>query len=325
MPSRAELVNRANVMGLDPSNYPNDSKLEQKVIYLETNASTMAGTLATGVLTTTNTFSDGETITIGSKTYTMKTALTGVKATGLLTSDATAPSDGDTVTIEGRTYTFKTTLSNPAQQNEVLIGANAAAALDNLKLAINQGSTNYPTAANNSGMGSTWSTGTVRHPLVNATTNTNTTQLVEANDFGTAANQYALGESSSHLAWGDSTMGTVVTTEVAGVANVVNEVLIGANAAASLDNLKSAINNTGTEGTDYSYGTKAHPEVTATTNTDTEQTVQAIDMAVGEDLATTETCANASWAATTLASGVADQNAVNATAVAQTSGGKNVG
>ena len=111
MPSRAELVNRANVMGLNPANYPNDSKLEQKVIYLETNASTMAGTLATGVLTSSGTFSNGDTVTIGSKTYTMRTSLTGVKATGTLTSDATAPSDGDTVTIEGRTYTYKTTLS----------------------------------------------------------------------------------------------------------------------------------------------------------------------------------------------------------------------
>jgi hypothetical protein len=316
MPSRAELVNRANVVGLNPASYPNDSKLEQKVIYLETNASTMAGTLATGTLTTVGTFSDGETITIGSKVYTMKTALTGVKATGLITSDATAPDDGDTVTIEGKTYTFKTTLSSPAQMNEVLIGASAAAALDNLKIAIN---------ASGGTEGTEYSVGTTAHSLVTATTNTNTTQLVEARQFGTAANEYSLAETSAHLAWGDAKMGTVVTTEVAGVANVVDEVLIGADAATSLDNLKLAINNSATEGTQYSYGTKAHPEVTATTNADDSQIVQAIDMAVGEDLATTETAANASWGATTLASGVADQNAVDATAKAQTSGGKNVG
>lgn len=315
MPSRAELVNRANVMGLDPANYPNDSKLEQKVIYLETNASTMAGTLATGVVTASGVAQDGETTTIGSKTYTWRTALTGVKATGLLTSDGTAPSDGDTVTIEGYTYTFKTTLSSPAQAFEVLIGASAAAALDNLKIAINDsGGTE----------GTEYSVGTYAHPLVTAETNTNTTQVVQARQFGTAANQYSLVENSTHLAWGAAKMGTVVTTEVAGVANVVNEVLIGAAAADSLDNLKLAINNSATEGTQYSFGTKAHPEVTATTNTDTEQTVQAIDMAVGEDIATTETMANWAWGATTLASGVADQNAVNATAKAQTSGGKNV-
>ena len=68
MPSRAELVNRANVVGLDPANYPNDSKLEQKVIYLETNASTMAGTLATGTVTSSGVAVGAETITIGSVT-----------------------------------------------------------------------------------------------------------------------------------------------------------------------------------------------------------------------------------------------------------------
>lgn len=324
MPSRAELVNRANILGLDPTNYPNDSKLEQKVIYLETNASTMAGTLAAGTVTSSGVAVAAETITIGSKVYTWRAALTGVKATGLITSDATAPDDGDTVTIEGKTYTFKTTLSSPAQMNEVLIGISAAVALDNLKLAINQGGTNYPTAADNSGEGTTWSTGTKRHSLVNATTNTNTTQLVEANNYGTYANQFALSETSAHLAWGSTKMGTVVTTEVAGVNNIVNEILIGAAATNSLDNLKAAINNTGTEGTDYSAGTKAHPEVTAGAKDATTLVVTAIDMAVGEDVATTETMTNWAWGATTLASGVADQNAVDATAKAQTSGGKNV-
>ena len=138
MPSRAELVNRANVMGLDPANYPNDSKLEQKVIWLETNASTMAGTLAAGTLTTTGSASDdGDQILIGTAaqggvTYTLKTALSEVKASSPLTSDATAPSAGETVSIGSLTYTFRTALSSPVQAFEVLIGASAAAALDNV-------------------------------------------------------------------------------------------------------------------------------------------------------------------------------------------------
>lgn len=325
MPSRAELVNRANVMGLNPANYPNDSKLEQKVIYLETNASTMAGTLAAGVLTLTGDLTAGDQVLIGTeaqggKTYTFVTALTGVKATAVLTGSDVF-TDGETVTVRGVTYTMRDALSDPVQGYEVLIGANLAASLDNLKLAINGGSTAYPTAADASGRGTTWSNGTVRHPYVTATTNTNTEQTVEAIDFGTAPNRWAVSETAANAAWGASTLAN-------GVANVLNEVLLGANAAASLDNLKSAINNTATEGTTYSYGTKAHPLVTATTNTDTEQTVVAIDMAVGEDISTTDpvdTGTAMSWAATTLANGVADQNAVDATAKAQTSGGKNVG
>jgi len=327
MPSRAELVNRANVVGFDPTTIPNDSKLEQHIIYLETNAATMAGTLAVGTLTQSGPAAAGDQVLIGTAaqggiTYTFVTALTGVKATGLITSDATAPDDGDTVTIEGKTYTFKTTLSSPAQANQVLIGISAAVALDNLKKAINDSGTE----------GTHYSTDTVAHSLVTADANTDTTQVVTAKIFGTAPNFYSLAETSAHLAWGSAKMGTVVTSEVAGVANVVNELKLTGVAETELNLLKDAINNTelldsNLEGTNYSWGTRAHPLVTATTNGATTQVVAARDMAVGEDLSTTDPVDGGSvlsWGATTLASGVADQNAVNAVAKAQTSGGKNM-
>lgn len=57
---------------------------------------------------------------------------------------ATQPTDGDTVVIAGVTFTFKTTLGSTA--GNVLIGADAAAARANLKLAVEGGSgagTNY--------------------------------------------------------------------------------------------------------------------------------------------------------------------------------------
>jgi hypothetical protein len=56
---------------------------------------------------------------------------------------------------------------------------------------------------------------------------------------------------------------------------VEGDVDIGGTAAITLDNLKAAINHTGTEGTDYVCAA-AHPTVTATTNTDTVQTLEAI-------------------------------------------------
>lgn len=325
MPSRNELVIRAHAVGITPSNYPNDSKLEQKVLYFEKNGTTYTETKGTGVFTISGAdVTAGDTITVGNRTYTFRASLTGVKATGVLTGTDVF-SDGETVSINGKTYTFKTTLSSPAQHNEVLIGANLAASLDNLKLAINQGSTAYPTAVDNSGRGSTWSTGTVRHDHVIATTNTNTEQTVEAREFGTAANEFFTSETAANASWGATKMS-------GGVANVPDEIKIGSSAAETLDFIKDAINNTavtGAEGTAYSTGTYAHTEVTATTNTATAQTVEARHG--GFDNAKIAISAagsgNIAAGAATLASGVRGVVAVNTTTAAGSagvSGDKNV-
>lgn len=161
MPSRAQLELRASAIGVEAALYPNDSKLEQKVIYAEKAASLTPG----------------------------------AQAVGTLTSDATAPANNDTVVIGGVTYTFKTTLTGASF--EVLIGASAAAALDNLKIAIN-----------NSGgtPGTEYGLGTTAHPSVTATTNTNTTQVVQAIATGTGGNAITTTETSAHLAWGAATL-----------------------------------------------------------------------------------------------------------------------
>lgn len=132
-------------------------------------------------------------IAVGDKLY-YSTAET--KATGTLTSTGTAPSDGDTVTIGSVVYTFKTALTEPAEPYEVLIDTTAAAALDNLKLAIN----------GDSGEGTKYSTGTVAHPTVEATTNSNTQQVVQALSAGSAGNDIATTENSGQLAWGAATL-----------------------------------------------------------------------------------------------------------------------
>lgn len=311
MPSRHELNVRARNLGIDPASYPNDSKLEQLILWASKNTPAITGTVSSGTLTVNGDLTAGDQVLVGTaaqggKTYTFVTALSEVKATGLLTlSDVF--SDGETVSIEGYTYTFRTALSTPTVAFEVLIGVSAAVSLDNLKIAINDtGGTE----------GTEYSVGTYAHPLVTATTNAATTQLIEAREFGTKANSFRLSESCANAAWGAPFMGTVVTSEVAGVANVPNEVLLGANAAASLDNLKLAINNSATEGTQYSTGTKAHGLVTATTNTDTTQVVESRVFQVGNaSISTTDpvdTGTHLAWGATTLASGVAKIVAVPA-------------
>ena len=82
------------------------------------------------------------------------------------------------------------------------------------------------------------------------------------------------------------------------------DVKIGASAAVSLDNLKAAINLTGTEGVEYYAGTTAHPDVVATDNADTTQKIVARVPGVdANSIVTTEDSDHLSWADTTLGGG----------------------
>ncbi len=85
--------------------------------------------------------------------------------------------------------------------------------------------------------------------------------------------------------------------------SVEGDVDIGATAAATLDNLKAAINHSGTPDTDYKCAS-AHPTVEATTNTDTVQTLQAITGGVGGNSITlAESAITLSVSAATLTGG----------------------
>lgn len=307
MPSRNELVIRGNAVGLTASNYANDSKFEQKILYLEKNGATFSGTVGSGTLTVDGDLTSGDQVLIGNRTYTFVTALTGVKATSTMTN-AVSFTAGETFTINGLQYTWRSTLSSPAQAFEVLIGVSVAVSLDNMAIAIN---------AAGGTEGTEYSVGTYANPYVTATTNGATTQVIQAREFGTGPNSFTTSEVSATGAWTGSTLS-------GGVANVLDEVLLGANAAASLDNLKLAINNSATEGTQYSAGTKAHQQVTATTNTDTTQVVETRDTAyTNANIATTDpvdTGTHLAWGATTLASGVRGVAAVNTSTAAGSAG-----
>lgn len=240
----------------------------------------------------------------------------GVHAESVLTSDATNVADGETVTIGSTVYRFKDTM---LAAYDVKIGASAAASLDNLKAAINGTGT----------AGVEWFAGTVAHPTVVATDNADTTQKVIARVPGTAANAAATTETSGHLSWADTTLGggtgnsnsgvavetvtigTVtysfvnVLSETNGAAAIANQVLFGASTAEALDNLKVAINAGATLGTNYSTGTVVHPTVTATTNSNTEQTVAAkVSGTAAESIVTTSVLANGAWGTATLDGGV---------------------
>lgn len=249
----------------------------------------------------------------------------GSHAVNVFTSNG-AVVDGQTITIGSTVYRAK---AIPVAPYDVAMGASAAVFLDNLKAAINGTAT--PVQAY---------TGTIAHPDVVATTNTDTQQTIRGRVPGTSLNTLATTETFTNGSWADTTLGggtgasdagvttdnatvtigditytmVVELSETLGADAVPYQVLKGASEATMLDNLKSAINGTAGEGTTYSTGTVAHEYFIATTNTDTAQTI--VSRAVGDDdftalvnaLDTTETLANTAWADTTFGGGTGDSN-----------------
>jgi hypothetical protein len=191
MPARNELAIRAAAVGLDHTTIPNDSKLEQKVLYLEKRQSTISGTAPTTTLTSSGTAGDGETFTLagssGTRVYTLKTALTGAA-------------------------------------NEVLIGAAATNTLDNIKSAIN--GTGTP--------GTDYSQATVRNKDFTAGTKTATTLVIASTDSNansaagtteTMANFAFTGSAMSAGTLGSVAVPTSTTSGAPGVSGDANTTL----------------------------------------------------------------------------------------------------
>ena len=237
-------------------------------------------------------------------------------------SDAGVTTANATVTIGTTIYTQVDALSEtygaPAVAYQFLRGASEATMLDNLKLAINASGT----------AGTQYSTGTLVHPDVIATTNTDTTQIIRTRTIGTAAqtttlNAIATTETMANTGWTGATMSGAVTTDAAtftidtttytgvitlaetlGLTAVPFQILWVTSEAVFLDNIKSAVNLSGVMGTDYGTGTTEHPTVVATTNTDTVQTFNAkLTGTAGNSIATTETMANYAFTALVMGSG----------------------
>ena len=116
----------------------------------------------------------------------------GVKATQTFTVTG-QPANTNTIVCGGKTYTWKTSLT-PAE-GEIKIGVSAAASLDNFKNAVNGdagtlGADHQCTVNSN----------------VSATTNTDTTQVVEFLWEGTYGNASATTDTTANGAWGAATL-----------------------------------------------------------------------------------------------------------------------
>lgn len=160
----------------------------------------------------------------------------GVAATGTLTASGVFQNT-ETVTIGETEYTFVTALSTgPTVPYEVLIGANAAASLDNLKSAVNA----------TTGEGTTYSEGTEIHPTVSATTNADTTQLFVAKTIGAAGNAIATTETGDNIAFGDTTLvGGEDVGQILSLASEIDAAIDANTAAAALVTPADADSNDG--------------------------------------------------------------------------------
>lgn len=100
------------------------------------------------------------------------------------------------------------------------------------------------------------------------------------------------------------TIGSVTYTYRATVGTTANEVLVGANAAASAANLIAAINGGAGAGTLYGSATAIHPDVGARSNgSGIVGLVAKVSGLAGNSVATTETMTNGAFGAATLAGG----------------------
>lgn len=211
--------------------------------------------------------------------------------------------DTATVTIGSKTYTFVSALTSV--EGQVLIGADADTSLLNLIRAINHSGTfgthHYCAAANTQ---------------VSAATSVSSHAFaITALTAGSTGNSIVTTETSSHLSWGSGTMtggadaatvtiGSKTYTFKSALTPTEGEVLIGADADASLLNLIRAINHTGTPDTDYKCAA-AHTQVTADSSVTSHAfAVTAIESGVsGNSVTTTETSGHLSWGAATLTGG----------------------
>jgi hypothetical protein len=110
---------------------------------------------------------------------------------------------------------------------------------------------------------------------------------------------------AANISDGDTvTIGGHVYTFETGAINVADEVLVGASASDTLDNLIAAINAAAGAGTLYGTGTVANAYVTAAAGAgDTMVVTAKVTGAVGNKIATTESGANSSWGSTFLTGG----------------------
>lgn len=254
---------------------------------------------AGGLLTFTGNGQAGEEIVVGEKTISLVASLTEAKSSGSVTSTNNGvPTENDIITIGSKIYRWRGA-GNLAQANDVLIGADGHACLDNLKAALDLSGT----------------PGTEYHAATTANAQANAPQnpgnfapdwvlTIVAIDPGVAGDAIVLTTDADNMTV--SGTGTLAN----GVDPVAGEVKVEAALADTIDNIVAFLNGGAGEGVKFATGSTASSEVTAANTDNTKLTVTAKVYGDDEDaIATTTDCANGSWGAATLVNGDGPVNA----------------
>ncbi len=253
---------------------------------------------------------------------------------------ATGGVAGDTVTVGSKTYTFDTIasgLSTTPTANEVLLGTTNTLTVANLVAAVDQS-----TQTVTNGVGSQYSTLTTQNAFVTAAVgSTATTANFTANVAGAAGDNITSSVSTAggysfatvNFIGGanigaatNAVAGDTITIGAGGASNAaetfhfvsalsltptVNEVLVGSTEAASLANLANAINGGTGLGSTYSTNIVANTAVTATTGTNSTSGLGTLTLTAatkglaGNTIATAATGTNNTFGAADLAGGAA--------------------
>ena len=264
---------------------------------------------ANKLLSVSNTPSEADTVSIGGVAYRFRVYIGAAVAAAKSLVFSGVAIDQETVTIGGHAYKFVTALSaGPTVANEVLVEISAELNVNNLIAAINGAA----------GIGVKYSTGTVAHTGVNATKVSTDTVVATAKTAGVAGNAIALAETLTNAAW------DVGATFLTGGLDVqlANDVLIGINAEAAIDNLVLAITAGATAGVNYGTGTVVNPLATAVKASASTMTATAkVKGVVGNAIVIAKSGANLSWAgnAVLLSSGIDGTVGIKGTIVWDTS------
>ena len=248
-------------------------------------------------------------------------------ATATITN-LTNPAVLHSITVGAKTYLFRGSVVNP---NDVLRGATAVISLDNLISAIN---------ATPSGAGSLYGTGTTANAQVTASAQAAGVTTLTAIALGTSGNSIALTQSNTDYTLSGATLsdgtsngitsikvGPIYSTATL-VTNLTNpsngdtvtigattytfkttvstdgDILISANATATLQNLIDAINQTGVQGVDYNVG-QLNQQVTALPSVDvnTLRLIARNPGVIGNAISLTVTGSTLTLSSSTLAGG----------------------